>query len=68
VTCNLSHLPLFGQPFSVTQPLFPAQMGFQEDVETIMTSIPKEGRMTNLWSATVPAWVKDLAKKYCRKV
>lgn len=43
-------------------------MGFQEDVETIMKSVPKEGRITNLWSATVPKWVQDLALKYCRKV
>jgi ATP-dependent RNA helicase DDX21 len=41
------------------------KMGFQEDVENIMKAVPEQGRQTNLWSATMPRWVQDLAKRYC---
>ena len=41
------------------------KMGFQEDVEGIMRAVPEQGRQTNLWSATMPRWVQDLAKRYC---
>lgn len=39
-------------------------MGFQENVEEILSYIPvgKEYQML-LWSATVPAWVKKLSHK-----
>lgn len=42
------------------------KMGFQDAVERVMEAVPEEGRVTNLWSATMPPWVKSLAKKYCR--
>lgn len=42
-------------------------MGFQEDVEKIMGSVTKVGKEKPqflLFSATVPHWVKDVARKY----
>eukprot|EP00180_Rhodochaete_pulchella_P003036 Plantae.Rhodophyta-Rhodochaete_pulchella.ctg4915.p1 GENE.Plantae.Rhodophyta-Rhodochaete_pulchella.ctg4915~~Plantae.Rhodophyta-Rhodochaete_pulchella.ctg4915.p1 ORF type:complete len:685 (+),score=99.57 Plantae.Rhodophyta-Rhodochaete_pulchella.ctg4915:104-2056(+) len=40
-------------------------MGFTEAVETIMDAMPPKGeRQTVLFSATVPDWVKRLARKY----
>lgn len=42
-------------------------MGFQEDVEFIMASVSKavtERAQFLLFSATVPHWVKDVARKY----
>ncbi len=38
-------------------------MGFVEDIETILKSCPKE-RRTVLFSATMPAHIENLAKKY----
>eukprot|EP00850_Spirogloea_muscicola_P020345 SM000213S06810 [mRNA] locus=s213:40998:47444:- [translate_table: standard] len=40
-------------------------VGFEEDVETILGSVPPE-RQTCLFSATMPAWVKKLTRKYLR--
>lgn len=42
-------------------------MGFQEDVEEVMNSVSKvakEKPQFMLFSATVPHWVKDVARKY----
>jgi ATP-dependent RNA helicase DDX21 len=42
-------------------------MGFQEDVEKVMSSITrdvKEKPQFMMFSATVPSWVKDVARKY----
>jgi len=41
-------------------------MGFREDIETIMNRIPKE-RQTILFSATMSRAILDLAKKYLTK-
>jgi ATP-dependent RNA helicase DeaD len=41
-------------------------MGFREDIETIMRKIPKE-RQTILFSATMPRAILDLTKKYQTK-
>lgn len=38
-------------------------MGFQEDIETILSSIPSEHR-TMLFSATMPKAIAEIAKKY----
>lgn len=38
-------------------------MGFREDIETILKDTPEE-RQTALFSATMPRAIKDLAKKY----
>ncbi|EKX38245.1 hypothetical protein GUITHDRAFT_158516 [Guillardia theta CCMP2712] len=43
------------------------KMGFQDDVERIIEYLPPS-KQTNLWSATMPTWVKDLAQKYCKDV
>ena len=40
-------------------------MGFIDDMEEIMKSIPEE-RQTLLFSATMPAQIKKLAKKYLK--
>ncbi len=40
-------------------------VGFEKDVETIMTTVPEE-RQTLLFSATVPKWVKKLVKTYLK--
>jgi len=43
-------------------------MGFIDDIEKIISSIPKENKVqTLLFSATIPAWVRGLAKKYLQK-
>eukprot|EP01026_Neomeris_dumetosa_P030857 TRINITY_DN2457_c0_g1_i6.p1 TRINITY_DN2457_c0_g1~~TRINITY_DN2457_c0_g1_i6.p1 ORF type:complete len:844 (-),score=204.54 TRINITY_DN2457_c0_g1_i6:424-2955(-) len=39
-------------------------MGFQEDVERIAAECPPDDRQTLMFSATLPQWVKKLAKKY----
>ncbi|MEN6411170.1 MAG: DEAD/DEAH box helicase [Veillonellales bacterium] len=39
-------------------------MGFVEDIETILQNIPSEGRQTLLFSATMPAPIAVLARKY----
>ncbi len=39
------------------------KMGFQEDLEKIMETMPKE-RQTALFSATLPPFIKNLAKNY----
>lgn len=39
------------------------KMGFQEDLETILKTMP-ESRQTALFSATLPPFIKGLAKKY----
>lgn len=39
------------------------KMGFQEDMETILASMPEE-RQTALFSATMPEFIKKVAKKY----
>ena len=38
-------------------------MGFSEDVETILDSVPAE-RQTMLFSATMPGWVKNITRKH----
>ncbi len=40
-------------------------MGFEEDVETLLADTPKE-RQTMLFSATLPAWAKRLAREVLR--
>lgn len=40
-------------------------MGFSEDVETILESVPVE-RQTMLFSATMPAWVKNITKRHLK--
>jgi hypothetical protein len=39
-------------------------MGFQDDVETILEDVPP-ARQTLMFSATMPQWVRKLANKYC---
>ena len=39
-------------------------MGFREDIETILEYIPQEGRQTVLFSATMPKPILDITKKY----
>uniref|UniRef100_A0A0D6QX03 RNA helicase n=1 Tax=Araucaria cunninghamii TaxID=56994 RepID=A0A0D6QX03_ARACU len=41
-------------------------VGFDEDVETIMERLPKN-RQSMLFSATLPAWVQTLSRKYLTK-
>ncbi|XP_047172908.1 DEAD-box ATP-dependent RNA helicase 3, chloroplastic-like isoform X2 [Vigna umbellata] len=38
-------------------------VGFEEDVEVILENLPSQ-RQSMLFSATMPAWVKKLARKY----
>ncbi|XP_022862006.1 DEAD-box ATP-dependent RNA helicase 3, chloroplastic-like [Olea europaea var. sylvestris] len=38
-------------------------VGFEEDVEVILQKLPSE-RQSMLFSATMPGWVKNLARKY----
>ena len=38
-------------------------VGFEEDVETILENLPPK-RQSMLFSATMPAWVKKLSRKY----
>lgn len=38
-------------------------MGFSDDVETILESVPKE-RQTMLFSATMPSWVKNITRRH----
>ena len=38
-------------------------MGFEEDMETILSQAPVE-RQTMLFSATLPAWVNKIARRY----
>lgn len=38
-------------------------MGFEEDMERILAYTPQE-KQTMLFSATLPAWVKQIARKY----
>ncbi len=41
------------------------QMGFQDDVERILSYMPPAGeRQTMLWSATLPQWVHRVARQY----
>lgn len=39
-------------------------MGFVDDIESILQSLPSEGRQTLLFSATMPAPIAVLARKY----
>lgn len=39
------------------------KMGFQEDLETILKTMPKD-RQTALFSATLPTFIKNISKKY----
>ena len=39
-------------------------MGFREDLESILEAIPSEGRRTHMLSATFPAAVRRLTEKY----
>eukprot|EP00798_Chlamydomonas_sp_ICE-L_P001315 gene1315-32668_t len=39
-------------------------MGFEEDMEQILGHVPKEGRQTLLFSATLPRWIQKTAKRY----
>mmetsp|Transcript_71879 Transcript_71879/g.156549 ORF Transcript_71879/g.156549 Transcript_71879/m.156549 type:complete len:678 (+) Transcript_71879:146-2179(+) len=41
-------------------------MGFQEDVEDIMSNIPKDSQKL-LFSATMPKWVQNLIQKHLKK-
>ncbi|KAK7269506.1 hypothetical protein RIF29_22237 [Crotalaria pallida] len=41
-------------------------VGFEEDVETILETVPTE-RQTMLFSATMPGWVRKLSRKYLNK-
>lgn len=41
-------------------------MGFQEDVESVLESVPQD-RQTMMFSATMPQWVRKLARKYAAK-
>lgn len=41
-------------------------MGFQEDVEQVLESVPSS-RQTMMFSATMPQWVRKLARKYASK-
>jgi ATP-dependent RNA helicase DeaD len=41
-------------------------MGFREDIETILQSVPKE-RQTVFFSATMPKPIRDLIEKYSRE-
>lgn len=41
------------------------KMGFEEDMETILKEVPLD-RQTSLFSATLPAWVKQASKKYMK--
>ncbi len=41
------------------------KMGFQEDMETILKSIP-ENRQTALFSATIPPFIRSVSKKYMK--
>ncbi len=41
-------------------------MGFQEDMETILANVPKE-RQTMLFSATLPTWVNKVGRVQGRK-
>ncbi len=38
-------------------------MGFSEDVETILESVPSQ-RQTMLFSATMPGWVKNITRRH----
>lgn len=38
-------------------------MGFEEDMEQILQHAPKQ-RQTMLFSATLPQWIKKVARKY----
>lgn len=40
-------------------------MGFSEDVEIILDSVPVE-RQTMLFSATMPSWVKNITRKHLK--
>ena len=39
-------------------------MGFRDDIETILEYIPSEGRQTILFSATMPRAILEITKKY----
>ena len=41
-------------------------MGFREDIETILETAPKE-RQTVLFSATMPAEIKEISKRFQKK-
>jgi ATP-dependent RNA helicase DDX21 len=43
------------------------KMGFQDDVDRIMEELPEERQM-NLWSATQPRWITQMARKYCKNL
>ena len=40
-------------------------MGFSDDVETILESVPQE-RQTMLFSATMPSWVKNITRRHLK--
>lgn len=40
-------------------------MGFQDDVEAVLASVP-DSRQTMMFSATMPQWVRKLARKFCK--
>ena len=42
-------------------------MGFVDDIESIMENIPREGRQTLLFSATMPQQIRSLADRYMNK-
>ena len=42
-------------------------MGFVDDIETIMENIPREGRQSLLFSATMPQQIRSLADRYMNK-
>lgn len=39
-------------------------VGFDKDVEQILSAAPEEGRQTLLFSATMPRWVKNLTRRF----
>jgi superfamily II DNA/RNA helicase len=41
-------------------------MGFADDMEIILGACTNPERQTCLFSATMPKWVSDVAKKYMR--
>ena len=41
-------------------------MGFEKDMEAILSAAPSEGRQTLLFSATLPSWVQKAARRFAK--
>jgi ATP-dependent RNA helicase DDX21 len=41
-------------------------MGFEKDMEAILSAAPSEGRQTLLFSATLPSWVNKAARRFAK--